>query len=169
MLEGNQSELIGRRRPLISADVTYQVANLLEPSVIQDRSFVSGKFDRHDDVARARKIFPFGRYRGTSVPLGLLNHSRSPKRARSSSHPLDVAADRPSLLATVAMKGQVYGGAYSDRPPRNDQECKVLQFVGESGSEYEVTALTKMWLPKASLDPKLVRKHRAEQRAAARI
>jgi hypothetical protein len=57
------------------------------------------------------RFFPFGRYGGTSVPLGLLDCSRSPKRVRSSSHPLDIAADRPPLLATVATKGiQVYGG-----------------------------------------------------------
>ncbi len=98
MVGGNRSELIGRPGPLTSADVTYQVASLLKPSVIQDRSVVSGEFDRHDDVARARKVFPFGWYGGTSVPLGLLDRSRFPKRARSSSHPLDIATDGPPLF-----------------------------------------------------------------------
>jgi hypothetical protein len=59
--------------------------------------------------------------------------------------------------------------AHGDRLPRDDQEHKVRRIVGESGSEYEVTALTKIWLPKASMDLKLVRKYRAEQRAATRV
>lgn len=42
MVGGIQLELIGRQQPLTSADVTYQFANLLEPSVIQDRSVVRG-------------------------------------------------------------------------------------------------------------------------------
>jgi hypothetical protein len=61
------------------------------------------------------------------------------------------------------------GSAHDDRPPRGDQEHEVHQIVGESGLEYEVTALTKIWLPKASVDSKLVRKYRAEQRAATRV
>ena len=61
---------------------------------------------------------------------------------------------------------QISGSAHSDGPLQSDQGCKVHQIVGESGSEYEVTALTKIWLPKGSVDPKLVRKYRAEQRAA---
>ena len=67
MVGTNQSELIGRQRPLTFADVTYQVASLLEPSVIQYRSVVGGEFDWHGDIPRARRIFPFGRYGGTSV------------------------------------------------------------------------------------------------------
>jgi hypothetical protein len=65
------------------------------------------------------------------------------------------------------MKGvPVSGSAHGGRPPQGDQEYEVHQVVGESGSEYEVTAFTKIWLPKASVEPKLVRKYRAEQRAA---
>jgi hypothetical protein len=59
--------------------------------------------------------------------------------------------------------------ATENGPPRGDYEYEVHQIVGESGSEYEVTPLTKMWLPKASVDPKLVRKYRVEQRAATRV
>lgn len=67
----------------------------------------------------------------------------------------------------AAVKGvQMSGSAHSDRPPRGEQESPVHEVVGETGSEYEVTVLTKLWLPKASADPKLVRKYRAERRAA---
>jgi hypothetical protein len=57
------------------------------------------------------------------------------------------------------------GSANTDRPPQGGHEYKVHQVVGESGTEYEVTVMTKMWLPKAWVYPKLVRKYRAEQRA----
>jgi hypothetical protein len=92
------------------------------------------------------------------------------KRARSSPPPLKVAANRPSPAAAALVKGvEMPGSAHGDRLPRGDQEYEVHQIVGESGLEYEVTAITKIWLPKASVDPKLVRKYRAEQRAATRI
>ena len=56
--------------------------------------------------------------------------------------------------------------ACDDRTQRGGQEYEIHQIVSESGSEYKVTALTKLWLPKALVGPKLVRKYRAEQRAA---
>jgi hypothetical protein len=59
--------------------------------------------------------------------------------------------------------------AYADRSPQGDQEYKVHQVVGESGSGYEITAFTKMWLPKASMDPKLERKYWAELGCKIRI
>jgi hypothetical protein len=87
------------------------------------------------------------------------------KRARSSSE----AAENPPPPLAVAAKGvQMSGSAHDDRP-RGDQEYEIHQVVGESGSEYEVTALTKLRLSKASVDPKLVRKYRAERRAATRV
>jgi hypothetical protein len=90
------------------------------------------------------------------------------KRARSSSRPLEAAENRTSVA--VAVKGaQVSGSAHGDGPPRGDQRSKVHQIVGESRSEYEVTAFTKLWLPKTSVDPKLVRKYRAEHRVATRV
>jgi hypothetical protein len=64
---------------------------------------------------------------------------------------------------------QVSGSAQGNQPPRDDQRYKVFQIVGESESEYKVTPLLKMWLPKASVDPKLVRKYRAAQRVATQI
>jgi hypothetical protein len=91
--------------------------------------------------------------------------SPSSKRVRSSSRPSEAAENRPPPAAAV--KGiQMPGSTCDDQPPRGDQEYEVHQVVGEPGSEYEVTALTKMWLPKASVDLKLVRKYRAEQRTA---
>jgi hypothetical protein len=76
------------------------------------------------------------------------------KRARSSPPPL---------------KAQVPGSTHDDRLPRCDQEYEVHQIFGESELEYGVTAVTKIWLPKASVGPKLVRKYRAQQRAATQI
>jgi hypothetical protein len=61
------------------------------------------------------------------------------------------------------------GTAHADRPPQGDQEYKIYRVVSKSESEYKVTAFTKMWLPKASVDRKLVRKYRAEQRVASRV
>jgi hypothetical protein len=62
----------------------------------------------------------------------------------------------------------VPGSAHDDRPSWDDQEYEVQQIISESGSEYHVTVLTKIWLPKSSVAPKLVRKYRAEQRVATR-
>jgi hypothetical protein len=96
------------------------------------------------------------------------NSSSASKRARTSSRPSEAAENRPPPTAVV--KGvQMPGTAHADRPPRGDQEYEVHQVVGESGSEYEVTAFTKMWLPKASVDRKLVRKYQTEQRVASRV
>jgi hypothetical protein len=77
---------------------------------------------------------------------------------------LKAAENRPSHVAAVAVEGvQV-----ADRAHGN-QKYEVQQIVGESGLGYEVTAITKIWLPKASVGPKLLRKYRAEQRAVIRI
>ena len=94
--------------------------------------------------------------------------SPSSKRARSSPPPSEVTENQPRPAAAVKSV-QMPGSAYDDRSPSGDQEYEVHQVVGESGSGYEVTALTKIWLPKASVHPKLVRKYRAEQRAATRV
>jgi hypothetical protein len=96
------------------------------------------------------------------------NGSPASKRARTSCRLSEAAENRPPPAAAV--KGvQMSDTAHADRSPRGDQEYEVHRVVGESGSEYEVTAFTKMWLPKASVDPKLVRKYRAEQRVASRV
>ncbi len=97
--------------------------------------------------------------------------SPASKRARSSSRPLETVENglSPTAAALTEEYVQVPGSAHDDRPPQGDQEYEVHRIVGESGSEYEVTALTKIRLPKASVDPKLVRKYRVEQRAATRI
>ena len=39
---------------------------------------------------------------------------------------------------------------------------EIHRIVGESELEYEVTASMKLWLPKALVDPKLVKKYRVE-------
>jgi hypothetical protein len=92
------------------------------------------------------------------------------KRARSFPPPFKAAKNRPLPAASVAVKGvQVPGSAHGDRPPRGDQEYEVHQIVSESGLEYEVTAVTKIWLPKALVGPKLVRKYQTEQSAATWI
>jgi hypothetical protein len=91
------------------------------------------------------------------------------KRVRRSLPPSKAANSKSSPAAAVVVEGvQLPGSAHGDRPPRDDQEYRVQQIIGESGLEYEVTAVTKIWLPKASVDPKLVRKFRAEQRTATR-
>ena len=92
------------------------------------------------------------------------NGSPASKRARTSSRPSEAAENRPPPAAAV--KGvEMAGTAYTDRSPK----YKILQIVGESGSEYEVTAFAMMWLPKASVDPTLARIYRVEQRVASRV
>ena len=53
------------------------------------------------------------------------------------------------------------------------REWQAQRIVGErqtpSGLEYEVSLEKTLWLPKATLDTKLVRRYRAEQRAATRV
>jgi hypothetical protein len=54
-----------------------------------------------------------------------------------------------------------------------DYGWQAQHTVGErrtlSGLEYEVSLEKTLWLPKATLDTKLVRRYRAEQRAATRV
>jgi hypothetical protein len=54
-----------------------------------------------------------------------------------------------------------------------DHEWQAQRIVGErqtpSGLKYEVSLEKTLWLPKATLDTKLVRRYRAEQRAATRV
>ena len=90
------------------------------------------------------------------------------KRARFSSRSSKAAENAPPLAVAV-MDVQIVGNACKDQTQRGGQEYKVHQIVGESGSEYEVTAFMNLWLPKVSVGPKLVRKYRAEQRAATRV
>jgi hypothetical protein len=61
-----------------------------------------------------------------------------------------------------------HGGVMSD-----DHEWQAQRIVGErqtsSGLEYEVSVQKTLWLPRAMLDTKLVRKYRVEHRAATRV
>jgi hypothetical protein len=83
---------------------------------------------------------------------------------------LEAAENRTPVAVAVTVEGvQMSGSAHGDRPPQGDQAYEVHQVVGESGSEYKVTAFTKLRLPKTSVDPKLVRKYQAERRAATRV
>ena len=58
-----------------------------------------------------------------------------------------------------------HGGMMSD-----DHEWQAQHIVGErqtsSGLEHEVSVHKTLWLPRATLDTKLVRRYRAEHRAA---
>jgi hypothetical protein len=55
----------------------------------------------------------------------------------------------------------------------DDHEWQAQRIIGErqtsSGLEYEVSVQKMLWLPRATLDSKLVRKYRAEHRAATRV
>ena len=55
----------------------------------------------------------------------------------------------------------------------DDHEWQVQRIVGErqtsSGLEYEISVEKTLWLPRATLNTKLVRRYRAEQRAAIRV
>jgi hypothetical protein len=68
-------------------------------------------------------------------------------------------------------------GFYADLNWREEMldshEWQAQRIVGErqtpSGLEYEASVEKTLWLPRATLDTKLVRRYRAEQRAVTRI
>ena len=72
------------------------------------------------------------------------------------------------MPVVAAVKG-VQISSSIDGPLWGDQGCKVQQIVCESGSEYEVTVLMKLWLLKASVDAELVRKYRMQRRVVTRV
>ena len=92
---------------------------------------------------------------------------RRAQSASSSVHPGDV---RTPLVVNSRhdVAGLKHGGVMSD-----DHEWQAQRIVGErqtsSGLEYEVSVQKTLWLPRATLDTKLVRKYRAEHRAATRV
>lgn len=94
--------------------------------------------------------------------------ARRPRSDPTFLSPLE-AAENGTLPTVVVKDVQMSGSAHGDRPLRGDQEYPVHEVVGDSGSDYKVTVLTKLWLLKASVDPKLIRKYRAEQRAATKV
>lgn len=89
--------------------------------------------------------------------------SPASKRVRSSSHPLEAAENGLAPTAAVMVKGvQLPGSVHDERPPWGEQEYKAHQVVSEAKSEYIVTTFTKIWLSQAAVDPKIVKKYRAE-------
>ena len=65
---------------------------------------------------------------------------------------------------------------YADRNPEEildghkwQPQHIVDQQLTPSGLEYEVSVVKTLWLPRATLDTKLVRRYRAKQRAATKV
>jgi hypothetical protein len=94
------------------------------------------------------------------------------RRAQSSS---SVRFGEARTLFVVNSRHDVgpYAGLKHDGATPDDHEWQVQRIVGErqtsSGMEYEVSVQKTLWLPKAMLDTKLVRKYRAEHLAATRV
>jgi hypothetical protein len=92
---------------------------------------------------------------------------------------------RASSATSSARPGEVWtplvvasphdAGLYTDlkREMLDNQEWQAQRIIGErqtpSGLEYEVSVEKTLWLPRAALDVKLVRRFRAGQRAATRV
>ena len=68
---------------------------------------------------------------------------------------------------------ELHAGFTRKEETMDGHEWQAQRIVGErqtpSGLEYEVSFEKTLWLPRATLDTKLVRRYRAEQRAATRV
>jgi hypothetical protein len=107
----------------------------------------------------------------------LINEGQPPAKQRrraQSSSPSVRLGEAPTLFV-VNSRHDVgpYAGLKHDGATPDDHEWQVQRIVGErqtsSELEYEVSVQKTLWLPRAMLDIKLVRKYRAEHRAATRV
>jgi hypothetical protein len=107
---------------------------------------------------------------------GLVNDGQPPaKRRRRASYA--ASSVRPGEVWTPLVVASPHdAGLYTDLNREgmlDDYEWHAQRIVGErqapSGLEDEVSVEKTLWLPRAALDVKLVRRFRAEQRAATRV
>jgi len=108
---------------------------------------------------------------------GLINDGQPPakQRRRASSASSSVRPAEIRAPAVVDLPHDVGPRADLNREEEmlDDHEWQAQRIIGErqtpSGLEYEVSVEKTLWLPRATLHTKLVRRYRAEQRAATRV
>lgn len=97
---------------------------------------------------------------------GLANNRQSPVKRRRRASPAASSEGR------VTTGGQALH-SLNRGETLDDHKWQAQRIVGErqtsSGLEYEVSPEKTVWLPRVALDVKLVRRFRAEQRAATRV
>jgi len=95
------------------------------------------------------------------------------RRVQSASLSIRPGEVRTPLVINSRHDAKPYADPKHDEAMSNDHEWQAQRIVGErqasSGLEYEVSVRKTLWLPRAMLDTKLVRKYRAERRAATRV
>jgi hypothetical protein len=97
------------------------------------------------------------------------------RRRRASSASSSVRSEQARTLPVVNLPHgvELHAGFTRKEETMEGHEWQARRIVGErqtpSGLEYEVSLEKTLWLPKATLDTKLVRRYRAEQRAATRV
>jgi hypothetical protein len=95
------------------------------------------------------------------------------RRASSASSSVRTEQARTPPVVNLPHDVELHAGFTRKEETMEGHEWQAQRIVGErqtpSGLEYEVSLEKTLWLPKATLDTKLVRRYRAEQRAATRV
>jgi hypothetical protein len=107
----------------------------------------------------------------------LINDGQPPakRRRRASSDSSSVRTEQARTPPVVNLPHDVelHAGFTRKEETMEGHEWRAQRIVGERqtpwGLEYEVSLEKTLWLPKATLNTKLVRRYRAEQRAATRV
>jgi hypothetical protein len=128
-----------------------------------------------DDVADKRpRPFVFDVFAEDNNEL--INNGQPPaKRRRRASSASSVRTEQARTPPVINLPHDVelHAGFTRKEETMEGHEWQAQRIVGErqtpSGLEYEVRLEKTLWLPKATLDTKLVRRYRAEQRAATRV
>jgi hypothetical protein len=107
----------------------------------------------------------------------LVNDGQPPakrqRRASSASSSVRTEQARIPFVANLLHGVELHVGFTRKEETMKGYEWQARRIIGErqtpSGLEYEVSLEKTLWLPKTTLDTKLVRRYRAEQRAATRV
>jgi hypothetical protein len=108
---------------------------------------------------------------------GVINNVQPPakRQRRAFSASSSVRTEQASTPLVVNLLNDVGPCADPNQEEKtlDGHDWQAQRIVGErqtpSGLEYEVSVAKTLWLPRATLDTKLVRRYRAEQRSATRV
>jgi hypothetical protein len=108
---------------------------------------------------------------------GLIDDGQPPakrwRRASSTSSSVHTDQARTPPVVNLPHGVELHADSTREEETMEGHEWQAQRIVGErqtpSGLGYEVSVQKTLWLPRAALDTKLVRRYRAEQRAATRI
>ena len=95
------------------------------------------------------------------------------RRVSSASSSVHTEQARTPPVVNLPHDIKLHTGFTRKEETMEGREWQAQRIIGErqtpSGLEYEVSLEKTLWLPKVTLDTKLVRRYRAEQRAATRV